>query len=249
MTKPEAPEKPNEEETEEMEKPEDKPDANKSPGVWPPPVPTHPPNHTPATHPPWITGGVAGGPIAGVPIAGVPVAPAATKPTTKRPSVATTWPTRPPVFQWPPTTTPSPALPTPQSCQIVQQRKKWSPSPNTLALSLIQPLNLYTVKQKKSPREVRHMSSWDVARLTVQLGDHNIRSATEVVHKTRHVKRVVRHRGFDSRTLYDDIALLTLDRPVTFSSSIRPICLPPSNDVRSYNGKTAVAIGWGSLRE
>lgn len=45
------------------------------------------------------------------------------------------------------------------------------------------------------------MSSWDVARLTVQLGDHNIRSTTEVSHETRHVKRVVRHRGFDSRTL------------------------------------------------
>lgn len=45
------------------------------------------------------------------------------------------------------------------------------------------------------------MSSWDVARLTVRLGDHNIRTNSEVNHIEKRVKRVVRHRGFDSRTL------------------------------------------------
>lgn len=45
------------------------------------------------------------------------------------------------------------------------------------------------------------MSSWDVARLTVRLGDHNIRTNSEVNHIEKKVKRVVRHRGFDSRTL------------------------------------------------
>jgi acetolactate synthase regulatory subunit len=45
------------------------------------------------------------------------------------------------------------------------------------------------------------MSSWDVARLTARLGDHNIKINTEVRHIEKKVKRVVRHRGFDSRTL------------------------------------------------
>lgn len=45
------------------------------------------------------------------------------------------------------------------------------------------------------------MSAWDVSRLTVKLGDHNIKVNTEVKHVERKVKRVVRHRGFDSRTL------------------------------------------------
>lgn len=45
------------------------------------------------------------------------------------------------------------------------------------------------------------MSSWDVARLTVRLGDHNIRTSTETRHIEKKVKRVVRHRGFDPRTL------------------------------------------------
>lgn len=45
------------------------------------------------------------------------------------------------------------------------------------------------------------MSSWDVARLTVRLGDYNIRVNSEVRHIEKKVKRVVRHRNFDSRTL------------------------------------------------
>lgn len=91
------------------------------------------------------------------------------------------------------------------------------------------------------------MSSWDVARLTVRLGDYNIKSPIEVRHIEKKVKRVVRHRGFDSRTLYNDIAILTLDSPVQFSSQIRPICLPAGGE--QYTGRPATVIGWGSLHE
>lgn len=92
------------------------------------------------------------------------------------------------------------------------------------------------------------MSSFDVARLTVRLGEHNIRINTEVKHVERKVKRVVRHRGFDSRTLYNDIAILTLDQKVPFSKAIKPVCLPSSSS-RLFNGLTGTVVGWGSLRE
>ncbi|XP_057334005.1 transmembrane protease serine 11B-like [Microplitis mediator] len=94
---------------------------------------------------------------------------------------------------------------------------------------------------------VAHMNSWDVARLTVRLGDYNIKTNTEIRHVERRVKRVVRHKGFDARTLYNDVALLTLNEPVEFSELIRPICLPTGSQL--YNGKVATVIGWGSLRE
>ncbi|XP_034237241.1 serine proteinase stubble-like [Thrips palmi] len=94
---------------------------------------------------------------------------------------------------------------------------------------------------------VAHMSSWDVARLTVRLGDHNIRTNSETKHIEKKVRRVVRHRGFDSRTLYNDVAILTLDSPVQFRRDIRPICMPSGS--AAYAGKTATVIGWGSLRE
>ncbi|XP_050314409.1 proclotting enzyme-like [Anthonomus grandis grandis] len=95
---------------------------------------------------------------------------------------------------------------------------------------------------------VAHMSSWDVARLTVRLGDHNIKTNSEVKHVEKRVKRVVRHKGFDSRTLYNDIAILTLDSPVEFNSVIRPVCLPSSGG-RDWAGSTGTVIGWGSIRE
>lgn len=91
------------------------------------------------------------------------------------------------------------------------------------------------------------MNSWDVARLTVRLGDYNIKTNTEVRHIEKRVRRVVRHKGFDVRTLYNDVAVLTLNEPVEFSELIRPICLPSGSQL--YNGKTATVIGWGSLRE
>lgn len=91
------------------------------------------------------------------------------------------------------------------------------------------------------------MNSWDVARLTVRLGDHDIKTNYEVRHIERRVKRVVRHKGFNSRTLYNDVAVLTLSEPVEFSETVRPICLPTGSQL--YSGKTATVIGWGSLRE
>lgn len=91
------------------------------------------------------------------------------------------------------------------------------------------------------------MSSADVARLTVHLGDHNIRIKNEVPHIEKRVKRIVRHRSFDARTLYNDVALLTLDSPVQYTKTVRPICLPRSD--RQFGGKYGTVIGWGSLRE
>lgn len=91
------------------------------------------------------------------------------------------------------------------------------------------------------------MTGQDVARLTVHLGDHNIRVKNEVPHVEKRVKRVVRHRSFDGRTLYNDIAILTLDSPVQFTKTVRPICLPRNE--RQYSGMYATVIGWGSLRE
>ncbi|XP_049828950.1 proclotting enzyme-like [Schistocerca gregaria] len=94
---------------------------------------------------------------------------------------------------------------------------------------------------------VAHMSSWDVARVTVRLGDYNIRINTETRHIEKKVKRVVRHRGFDARTLYNDVAILTMDSPVTYSKMIRPVCLPTGS--AKYESQEATVIGWGSLRE
>merc|ERR1719295_1284593 len=43
-----------------------------------------------------------------------------------------------------------------------------------------------------------------------------------------------------------DIAIYILDKPVTFSSKIQPICLPDPGT--SYKGEPAVVAGWGDFR-
>ncbi|XP_055637867.1 transmembrane protease serine 9-like [Toxorhynchites rutilus septentrionalis] len=236
---------------------EKQPPKNNNYPSWPPPIPTHPPDHTAATHPPSFTMGST----------------SVTQSTLRPP---TTWPTKPagpthPPQSWP-TSQPAPSVEhttvasvghfggcgmkngNPDSERIVgghnADPNEW---PWIVALfnngrqfcggSLIDDIHILTAAHC-----VAHMSSWDVARLSAKLGDHNIRTNTEVQHVERRIKRLVRHRGFDSRTLYNDVAVLTMDKPVPFSKSVRPVCLPEGSS-RTPAGMTATVIGWGSLRE
>ena len=45
------------------------------------------------------------------------------------------------------------------------------------------------------------MGPTEVARVTVQIGDHDIYSSSDGRHETRKVLRVIKHRGFSARTL------------------------------------------------
>ncbi|XP_012272269.1 proclotting enzyme [Orussus abietinus] len=244
-----------EEVQEEDEKKEGAKQRPSKPASWPPPLPTHPPSHT---IPPLPTHE----PFPGFPADTTTKLPSSTK----RP--ATTWPTKKP--WWPglvSTTTQKPQTSHPgvgttqcgakngnQDQERIVGGQSADPGewPWIAALfnagrqfcggSLIDDRHILSAAHC-----VAHMNSWDVARLTVRLGDYNIKISNEVRHIERRVKRVVRHRGFDSRTLYNDVAILTLDQPVPFTEQIRPICLPTGSQL--YQGKTATVIGWGSLRE
>ncbi|XP_011631695.1 proclotting enzyme [Pogonomyrmex barbatus] len=230
--------------------------------TWPPPIPTHPPDHTIPplpTHPP---------------SPGLPTLSTTSDPTTlststssKKPNVATTWPTKKPTWWVTPSTSTSTTDKSPISSTSQCGAKNGNQDqerivgghnadpgewPWICALfnagrqfcggSLINDKHVLTAAHC-----VANMNSWDVARLTVRLGDYNIKTNTEIRHIERRVKRVVRHRGFNSRTLYNDVALLTLSEAVEFTEQIRPICLPSGSQL--YSGKTATVIGWGSLRE
>ncbi|XP_034177515.1 uncharacterized protein LOC117602982 [Osmia lignaria lignaria] len=230
-------------------------------GSWPPPIPTHPPDHTIPplpTHPPFELPTIS------------TIKPVSTS---KKPGIATTWPTKKPGW-WPGASTvstpstsekPSGTISSIDASQcgakngnqdqeriVGGQNADPGEWPWIAALfnagrqfcggSLIDDKHILTAAHC-----VANMNSWDVARLTVRLGDYNIKTNTEIRHVERRVKRVVRHRGFNGRTLYNDIALLTLNEPVPFTHQIRPICLPSGSQL--YSGKVATVIGWGSLRE
>lgn len=87
------------------------------------------------------------------------------------------------------------------------------------------------------------------ALIRVILGAHKLDSlnSTTGVQK-RNVSKVIRHPDFIIETFNNDVALLKLDKPVQFTQTVSPICLPQSS-VMDYAGRTAVATGWGRLKE
>jgi len=94
---------------------------------------------------------------------------------------------------------------------------------------------------------VAHMSKYDVQNLRVRLGDHNIKTNSEANHVEKRVKRVIRHKGFSSSTLWNDVAILTLEDDVRYNDNIQPICLAKGH--MKYVGNTVTVAGWGTLRE
>lgn len=98
---------------------------------------------------------------------------------------------------------------------------------------------------------VAHMNSYDVARLKVRLNEYNIKSENDGLNTIElRVRRVTRHKRFNGQTLYNDIALLTLERPISFSPEVSPVCLPsPEDRSNTYAGDIATVTGWGALKE
>ncbi|KAK8375649.1 hypothetical protein O3P69_008448 [Scylla paramamosain] len=81
------------------------------------------------------------------------------------------------------------------------------------------------------------------ANLRIYLGMLNIASpASDVVILT--AKAIIRHESFSQFTFANDIAVIQLSSPVTFTDKIKPICLPQADDIAF--GENAVVTGWGT---
>ncbi|XP_044060073.1 ST14 transmembrane serine protease matriptase a [Siniperca chuatsi] len=64
----------------------------------------------------------------------------------------------------------------------------------------------------------------------------------------KNLKQIIPHPNYNAYTFDNDIALMELESPVTYSDYIRPICLPsPQHDFPV--GSTVWITGWGATRE
>ncbi|KAM8927612.1 suppressor of tumorigenicity 14 protein [Pelodytes ibericus] len=71
-------------------------------------------------------------------------------------------------------------------------------------------------------------------------------TSKDVVKRT--IKRIVAHANFNDYTYDNDIAMLELSSPVTFTDFIQPICIPDSTHIFPV-GKAIWVTGWGALLE
>ncbi|XP_058400786.1 suppressor of tumorigenicity 14 protein isoform X1 [Diceros bicornis minor] len=78
------------------------------------------------------------------------------------------------------------------------------------------------------------------------LHDQSKRSAPGV--QERRLKRIISHPAFNDFTFDYDLALLELQQPAEYSSSVRPICLPAASHAFPA-GKAIWVTGWGHTQE
>ncbi|NXL40914.1 TRY1 protein, partial [Glaucidium brasilianum] len=75
-----------------------------------------------------------------------------------------------------------------------------------------------------------------------QLGKHNL-ALTESTEQLISSSRVIRHSGYSSATLDNDIMLIKLSRPAQLNRAVQTIPLPTSCVA---TGTTCLISGWGN---
>ncbi|XP_067616190.1 trypsin-1 [Eurosta solidaginis] len=85
------------------------------------------------------------------------------------------------------------------------------------------------------------------SKIRIIFGDHDQHITSESNAIQRAVTAIIKHRNFNPDSYNNDIALLKLRKPLTFSKIIRPICLPRYN----YDpaGRIGIVVGWGRTSE
>merc|ERR1712123_456548 len=89
----------------------------------------------------------------------------------------------------------------------------------------------------------RHFS-----RVTVSLGDHNVKIFDESKNIFRKVKRIIRFPTYDNNLIDGDMALLQLADKVPISDYIRPACLPEDPE-EMFDFSEGLITGWGYTEE
>ena len=76
------------------------------------------------------------------------------------------------------------------------------------------------------------------------LGDWNARATNEPLeHEDFDIELIKVNKDFHPKNFNNDIALIKLDRPVTFKKHIQPVCLPDKDEL--VHDKTGYVTGWG----
>lgn len=81
--------------------------------------------------------------------------------------------------------------------------------------------------------------------MQIYVGGHNI---TRDYSEIRRVHTIHEHDKFDIISFDNDIAILELDRDVSYGPTVQPVCLP-SGEIDDFSGSMGIIAGWGRLGE
>jgi transmembrane serine protease 3 len=85
------------------------------------------------------------------------------------------------------------------------------------------------------------------SRLTVSAGAHDLENPSSTQQTVKGIKTAY-HPSYDPDTTANDIAVVVLEKPIKFTSTVQPACLPATGERVPDNTEATVA-GWGLTRE
>lgn len=115
--------------------------------------------------------------------------------------------------------------------------------------SLISSTQILTAAHCVNDVETNRLRVLGPERFIVLLGMHFMNESMNDAQVTKRVIGVMVHEEFDSISHFNDIAILTMETPVVFTSTISPVCMPPIGSTDQYLNRIAIAQGWGRTQE
>ncbi|MGJ2342679.1 S1 family serine peptidase, partial [Salmonella enterica subsp. enterica serovar Paratyphi A] len=86
----------------------------------------------------------------------------------------------------------------------------------------------------------------DATFFRVVLGGHEINNGNEAGRVEVRSEDYTQHESYNAFTIANDIAVIRLPEPITFTDTISPVCLPGADDVANdFLGEIVTPTGWG----
>ncbi|XP_077290833.1 phenoloxidase-activating factor 2-like isoform X3 [Arctopsyche grandis] len=106
--------------------------------------------------------------------------------------------------------------------------------------SLIHPKVVLTAAHSVTPKNIT-LAPW---KLKVRAGEWDTQTKNEIFpHQDREVVKIIKHSHYLAGSLFNDIAMLILDKPVEDMENIGYVCLPPAG-IEPPNAR-CFSSGWG----
>ena len=83
-----------------------------------------------------------------------------------------------------------------------------------------------------------------VSKCSVVVGEHDLGDNVNEGGQVIPIRRFIKRYDYDSKNIVNDIALLELERDITYTKNVKSACLPTDTS-KTYVGQWGILSGWG----